>query len=115
MVQDISGAATLGYAHSSASNGGGDLNAYRLDGAGNFAFQNGWNIGVEGALAHADPDGGGGDIDVVDVGLDLQYRIISGAMFGTYVDYADLDGSGLLGGSADATTYGLTGGYLGQL
>lgn len=114
-AQDFSGAATLGYAHSSTSNGGGDENAYTLDGAGNFDFANGWDIGLTGAFAHADPDGGAGDVDIIDVGVDLQYRIISGAMFGAYVDYVDLDGNGLLAGSADATSYGFTAGYSGPV
>ncbi|WP_138935748.1 hypothetical protein [Roseovarius arcticus] len=111
LAQDISGAATLGYGHSTTSDGGGDLNSYTLDGIGKFAFQNGWSIGAEGSFVHADPDGGSGDINVSDLGLRLQYQTFSGAMFGGYVDYTDFNGNGLLTGDADATSYGFTGGY----
>ncbi|MFX0542390.1 porin [Roseovarius sp. S4756] len=115
LSQDVSGAATLGYAHSSVSNGGGDLNAYTVDGAGDITFQNGFAVGLTGSVIHADPDGGGGDIDLTDLGSDLTYTTYSGAMFGGYLDYTDLSGNGLLTGSADATSYGLTGGYAGQM
>lgn len=111
LAQDFSGAATLGYAHTSVSNGGGDANSYTLDGRGDIAFQNGFNLGLDGTLARIDPDGGGGDISVADLGVKLQYQTRTGAMFGGYVDYVDLDLDGAFGGSADATSYGLTGGY----
>ena len=115
IAQDISGAATLGYGHSSVSDGGGDLNSYTLDGNGKFAFQNGWNISADGSFVHADPDGGGGDVNVKDLGLKLQYQSFSGAMFGGYVDYTDFNGNGLLSGDADTTSYGFTGGYGNQI
>lgn len=115
LAQDISGAATLGYGHTSVSNGGGDANSYTLDARGNFAFQNGWNLGLDGSFGHLDPDGGGGDENTTDLGLKLQYKNYAGAMFGGYVDYLDLSGNGLLAGSADATSYGFTGGYGNQL
>ncbi len=114
LAQDISGAATLGYAHSSISNGGGDENAYTLDAVGNFAFENGWSLALNGTFAHVDPDGGG-DVNISDLGMKLQYRTYTGAMFGGYVDYTDLDGNGALAVSADATSYGITGGYGNQL
>jgi hypothetical protein len=115
LTQEISGAATLGYAHSEVSNGGGDLNAYTLDGASDIAFRNGLALGLNGGLVHADPDGGGGDIGLTDLGADLSYQMYSGAMFGGYIDYTDLSGNGLLTGSADATSYGFMGGYSGQM
>ncbi|SEK72965.1 hypothetical protein SAMN05421666_0309 [Roseovarius nanhaiticus] len=115
MSQQISGAATLGYAHSSVSNGGADMNAYTLDGAGEIDFLNGLALGMTGGFAHVDPDGGGGDISLKDLGADLSYRLYSGAVFGGYLDYTDLSGNGLLTGSADTTSYGLMGGYDGPL
>ncbi|MFX0545522.1 hypothetical protein ACEWPL_008240 [Roseovarius sp. S1116L3] len=113
-AQDFSGAATLGYGFSSISDGGGDANTYTLDGTGTFAFQNGWSIDLDGSFAHSDPDGSG-DIGVTDLGAKLQYQMYSGAMFGAYVDYTDLDGNGLFNVNADVTSYGVTGGYSGQL
>ena len=112
-AQDFSGAATLGYGHSSISNGGGDANSYTLDGRGAFDLRNGFSIGLDGSLVYSDPDGPG-DNGAVDIGAKLQYQLYSGAVFGGYLDYIDLDGSGQFGGDADATSYGLTGGYKGR-
>jgi hypothetical protein len=114
LAQDLSGAATLGYANSSVSNGGGDVNSYTLDAIGDFDFQNGWNLGLDGSFAHVDPEGSGSG-NVTDLGTKLQYHTYSGAIFGGYVDYLDFDGNGLLTGSGNATSYGFTGGYGNQM
>ncbi len=113
-AQDISGAATLGYGNGSISDRGGDMDSFTLDGRGLIAFQNGFNLGLDGSFAHADPDGSG-DIGVTDVGVVLEYATFGGAVFGGYVDYADLDGNGFFNFDGGLTSYGLTGGYNGQL
>lgn len=111
LAQDISGAATLGYAKSSIPNfAGGDEDTFTLDAAGDVDFRNGWNLGLDGSFAHINPDDSG-DANAVDLGLKLQYRNYGGAIFGGYVDYFDIDNNGLLGLDADATSYGFTAGY----
>ncbi|MFD0859558.1 hypothetical protein [Roseovarius aquimarinus] len=114
IAQDISGAATLGYGFSSISNGGGDLNQFTLDGAGDIDFLNGLALGLTGGLVHADADRGG-DISLTDLGADLAYTSVGGATFGGYLDYTDFGGNGLLTGSTDTSSYGLMGGYAGDL
>ncbi len=115
LAQEFSGAATLGYAHTSASNGGGDANTLTLDGVGTLGFQNGFSLNMDGSFSNVDSDSAGGDLNVTDLGLELRYRMYSGAVVGGYIDYVDFSDNGTLSGDVDATSYGLMGGYAGEL
>lgn len=110
-AQEFQGAGTLGYGHSSISNGGGDLSSYTLDAAGTVSFDNGLHIGLDGRLAKVDPDQVSNDVDAADFGLKLNYQFTSGAVVGGYVDHANLDVSGTTF-DGDVTSYGLSGGYV---
>lgn len=112
-AQEFSGAATLGYGHTSISNGGGDANGFTLDGTGTLAFGNGLFLGMDGSFATVDPDGPANDIDTTDLGLDLTYQAASGLTVGGYLDYADIDINlpGGLAADASVTSYGVKGGY----
>ncbi|HEY9040334.1 MAG TPA: hypothetical protein VIN05_15485 [Roseovarius sp.] len=114
LAQDFDGAATLGYGHSSVSNGRPDVNTYTMDGVGTLAFQNGFSLDVDGSFHHANPDSGS-NMGVFDAGGVLNYRLGVGPVVGVYLEYASLDSNGLLGRDINATSYGLTGGYEDQL
>lgn len=107
-AQQFSGAATLGYSHSSVSNGGGDINSWTLDAVGDLSFGNNMTLGMVGSFGNINPDGAG-DLNATDLGLDLRYQFTNGARIGGYVDYASLDFNP--GGSIDLTSYGVMGGY----
>ncbi len=114
LAQDFAGATTLGYGYSSVSNGRPDVNTYTLDGAGTLAFQNGFSLDVDGSFHHANPKRGS-NAGVLDAGGVLNYRFLNGPVVGAYLEYASLDGNGVLSRNINATSYGLTGGYEGQL
>ncbi|QFT93100.1 hypothetical protein FIU86_09610 [Roseovarius sp. THAF9] len=109
LAQEFRGVGTLGYAHSSVSNGGGDISSFTLDGAGSVSFDSGVHLGFDGTIAKIDPDGAG-DLDTMDLGLTLNYQFNNGAVVGGYLDHASLDPTGA--GSLDVTSYGLSGGYV---
>lgn len=110
-AQEFQGVGTLGYGHSSISNGGGDLSAYTLEAAGSVGFDNGLHVGLNGRLARLDPDQVANDIDASDFGLTLNYQFKNGAVVGGYVDHANIDVSGTAL-DVDVTSYGLSGGYV---
>lgn len=114
LAQDFAGAATLGYGYSNVPNGLPNVNTYSLDGAGTLGFQNGFSLDVDGSIHHANPSRGN-NAGVFDVGGVLNYRFGVGPVIGAYLEYASLDSNGLLGRDINATSYGLTGGYEGQL
>ncbi|QYX56715.1 hypothetical protein K1T73_17040 [Roseovarius sp. SCSIO 43702] len=113
-AQEFSGAATLGYGHTSLSDGLGDANSYTLDGIGEVDFQNGFTIGMNGSLKKVDPDGSGNDTEAVDLGLELASRLPSGFMLGGYLDFINVDED--IGGgfatNADILSYGIKTGYV---
>ncbi|MCQ0091522.1 porin [Roseovarius sp. M141] len=114
LAQDFEGSATIGYDYSSVSNGRPDVNSYAMDGAGTLGFQNGFSLDLDGSFHHANPDRGS-NMGVFDAGGVLNYRFVTGPVVGAYLEYASLDSNGLLGADINATSYGLTGGYEGQL
>ena len=115
-AQTFQGAATLGYGHSSVSDGGGDVSAPTLDAFGVVDFDNGLFLGLDGKFANIDPDAISGDLSLFDLGSTLTYQFTSGATVGAYLDYADTDLNTGLGFdlSGDATSYGIAGGYVAE-
>ena len=114
LAQNFDGAATLGYAYSSVSNGQPNVNSYSLDGAGRLDFQGGFSLDVHSSLNHANTSRGG-NAGMADMGGELNYRFLAGPVVGAYLEYADMDSNGLLGRDINATSYGLTGGFENQL
>jgi hypothetical protein len=110
-AQEFQGVGTLGYGHSSISNGGGDVSSYTLEAAGSVSFDSGLHVGLDGRLARVDPDQITNDVDASDFGLKLNYQFKNGAVVGGYVDHANLDVSGTAL-DVDVTSYGLSGGYV---
>jgi len=110
IAQEFRGVGTLGYGHSSVSNGGGDISSFTLDGAGSVNFDSGVHIGFDATIAKIDPDQAGGDVDANEFGLTLNYQFTNGTVLGGYIDHASIDTNPL--GSGDFTSYGLSGGYV---
>ena len=115
LAQEFSGAVTLGYGVTSISDGLGDATSPTLDGTGTVSFDNGLHLGFDGSFSHVDPDGAGGDEQIIDLGVSANYQFTSGATVGAYVDHIDFEVNNVFGGaSADfgGTSYGLSAGYV---
>lgn len=112
-AQSFQGAATVGYGHTSISDGGGDVGTPSLDAFGMFNFDNGLFLGLDGKLTNIDPDDVSGDMTLLDLGSTLTYQFSNGATVGAYLDYADSEIDTGLGFdlSGDAASYGVMGGY----
>ncbi|SLN14265.1 hypothetical protein ROG8370_00340 [Roseovarius gaetbuli] len=110
-AQDAGGAITLGYGASSVSGATGDLSTLSLDGVGNIALNNNFNIGFYGSLVNVDEDRTSNDVSASDFGLTLNYQFVNGVVLGGYFDYATLD-LGTFTADIDATSYGGTLAYV---
>ncbi len=116
VAQEFQGAATLGYGQSSASDGGGDLGTFTADAIGSLDFNNGVYWGLDAKYFNADPDDVSGNLSLLDLGTTLNYQFAGGGVIGAYVDYADENLDTGLGFDlgADATSYGISGGYVAE-
>lgn len=110
-AQEAGGAFTLGYGASSVSGPAGNLSTLSLDGVGNIALNNNFNIGFFGSFRNVDESNTSNDLSASDFGLALNYQFINGLVLGGYLDYANLD-FGSFAGDFDATSYGGTVGYV---
>ncbi|MDO5756617.1 MAG: hypothetical protein Q4P24_03750 [Rhodobacterales bacterium] len=110
LTQAVDGAITLGYGHSSVSNGRPDMSSYSADGQGTVLFQNGFSLDLSGSLQHDNPRHGS-NAGVLAGGAGLNYTFLSGPVVGAYLEYASMDSNGLVGRNVNATSYGVTGGY----
>ena len=110
-AQDAGGAFTLGYGASSVSGPAGDISTLSLDGVGNIALNNGFNIGFYGSFRNADEDRTSNDLSASDFGVTLNYQFLNGLVAGGYLDYASLD-FGTFSTDLDATSYGGSLGYV---
>lgn len=110
-AQDAGGAFTLGYGASSVSGPAGDISTLSLDGVGNIALNNNFNIGFYGSFKNADENNTSNDVTASDFGLTLNYQFVNGVVVGGYLDYASLD-FGTFTTDLDATSYGGTVGYV---
>lgn len=110
-AQDAGGAFTLGYGASSVSGPAGDLSTLSLDGVGNIALNNSFNIGFYGSFKNVDEDRTSNDLSASDFGLTLNYQFLNGVVVGGYLDYANLD-FGSFSRDLDATSYGGSLGYV---
>ncbi|WP_170569900.1 hypothetical protein [Ruegeria atlantica] len=115
-AQDFRGAATLGYGHSSVSDGGGDFSTFTGDAIGTLSFDNGLHWGLDAKYYYVDPDDVSSDVTVWDLGTTLNYQFNSGGVLGGYLDYADAELDTGLGFdlSTDITSYGISGGYVAE-
>ncbi len=110
-AQDAGGAFTLGYGASSVSGPAGDLSTLSLDGVGNIALNNSFNIGLYGSFRSVDENNTSDDLAASDFGFTLNYQFLNGVVLGGYLDYAKLD-FGSFATDFDTTSYGGTVGYV---
>ena len=110
-AQDAGGAFTLGYSASSVSGPAGDLSTLSLDGVGNIALNNSFNIGLYGSFRNVDENNISDDLAASDFGFTLNYQFLNGVVLGGYLDYAKLD-FGSFATDFDTTSYGGTVGYV---
>lgn len=108
-AQDISGAATLGFGHVNGSDGFPDASVLSLDGRVGVTYDNNLTFGATASTATANPDGGFEDVSVNTLGLNGGVVFTNLWRLGGYVEFAEVDISGL--GSENVDSYGLTAGY----
>jgi hypothetical protein len=110
-AQNFGGGVTLGYGHSSVSNGRGDVSTLTLDANGSINFQGGFRLELDGSFSNVDADFLPGDFTAKDFGMNLNYRFDNNIFVGGYFDYTDLDSILLVTFGPEIISYGVSGGY----
>ncbi|WP_425053182.1 hypothetical protein [Psychromarinibacter sp. S121] len=112
-AQDWTAAATVGLGFGEFSDTDTSVTTYSIDVSGRVKFTNGLSVGLDLGYANLESDDVAGSSSVTSFAVAPRYRFATVPYaVGGYVEYASLDDTGFTT-SLDATSVGLTGGYVG--
>ncbi|MDF0598578.1 outer membrane beta-barrel protein [Psychromarinibacter halotolerans] len=112
-AQDWTATATVGLGFGEVSDTDTSFTSYTIDASGRVRFDSGFSMGLDLGYTGLESDDISGSASITSFAVAPRYRFANRPYtVGGYVEYASLDDTGL-SGSLDATSYGLTGGYVG--
>lgn len=107
---DAWGTVTLGYGHTSISDGGGDANSGSIDFSGGVKFNPNLTLNFDASWIKFHPEDYDLDTRAFSAALNLDYRFDNGLLVGAYLEHGKIDEDDL-SGDLSATSWGLKVGY----